>query len=322
MHIALGLGSMLLVALGAYLVLAALRWRSTRAGQRCLQLVILAAPLASLGVGIGGLYHFSGRPCLLSAPLWDQVLAVLLPLGAGLVAAAAVGLGFVRVALLDHVVLRDGLPFPAELEERVRHAAAALGVSPPRIFLRASDAPLALVCGVRCPTLVLSTWMLQRLDARELESVLAHELGHLARRDYPMAWLATVLRDAFFYLPTSRRAFRQIQHDKELACDDLAVSVTGRPLALASALAKVWQRSAAAPTFAAGQALAEPGTTIEQRIRRRLAPIVPAAPSLNPSTAKVGGLLTAGLAIGLGTSLAVLTELMGCGPSRLLSQLL
>ena len=54
-------------------------------------------------------------------------------------------------------------------------------------------------------------------------------------------WFATVLRDAFFYLPTSRVAYHQLQHEKELACDDLAVGVTHWPLALASALAKAWQ---------------------------------------------------------------------------------
>lgn len=321
MHTALGLGSMLLVALGAHLMLAALHRRSSWAGRRYVQLVVLAAPLASLGLGIGGLYHFAGRPCLLSAPFWDQVLGWLLPLGAALVALLAVGLGCVRVVLLHHAVFRNGLPVPAALEERVRHSAAALGVPSPRIFLRASDAPLALVCGSRRPTLVLSTWMIEQLDARELESVLTHELSHLARRDYPMAWLASVLRDAFFYLPTSRRVFRQIQAEKEFACDDLAVSVTGRPLALASALAKVWQQGLAPPTFVAGQALVESGTTIEQRIRRLLDPTAVAWRAPAPTTVRSRGLLAASLALVLITSLAVATELMGCGPSWVISRL-
>lgn len=51
MHTALGLGSMLLVALGAYLALAEMHHRSAWAGRRYLHLVILAAPLASLGLG-------------------------------------------------------------------------------------------------------------------------------------------------------------------------------------------------------------------------------------------------------------------------------
>ncbi len=85
------------------------------------------------------------------------------------------------------------------------------------------------------------TWMIEHLDRRELEAVLAHELEHAARHDSLVIWFATVLRDAFFYLPTSRVAYHQLQHEKELACDDLAVGVTHWPLALASALAKAWQ---------------------------------------------------------------------------------
>ncbi|GHO95812.1 hypothetical protein KSF_058600 [Reticulibacter mediterranei] len=53
-----------------------------------------------------------------------------------------------------------------------------------------------------------------------------HELEHVARRDYLIMFLATVLRDAFFYMPTSWIAYRQLQREKELVCDDLTVGVT------------------------------------------------------------------------------------------------
>jgi len=165
--------------------------------------------------------------------------------------------------------------------------------------------------------------MLKHLDSRELESVLAHELSHLTRRDYPVAWLATLLRDAFFYLPSSRRAFRQIQQDKELACDELAISVTGRPLALASALAKVWQQSLSVPMFTAAQPLLEPGTAIEMRIERLLSLSGPTARprTSDPTMLSVGGVLAIGLLLALGLSAVVVTEAMGCGPTWLLSQL-
>jgi beta-lactamase regulating signal transducer with metallopeptidase domain len=67
-----------------------------------------------------------------------------------------------------------------------------------------------------------------------------HELAHVARQDPLIFWMGRVLRDAFWYLPTSRAAYRQLEEDKEFACDDLVVGVTHRPLALASALTKVW----------------------------------------------------------------------------------
>jgi len=82
--------------------------------------------------------------------------------------------------------------------------------------------------------------MIDHLDRRELEAVLMHELVHVHRHDYLLNWVALLLRDAFFYLPTSRIAYRQLHHEKELASDDLVAQSTKRPLALASALTKVW----------------------------------------------------------------------------------
>jgi len=90
---------------------------------------------------------------------------------------------------------------------------------------------------------VLSSWMIDQLDGQELDSVIAHELGHIAYHDFAIMWLASVLRDAFWYLPSSRTAYAQMQNEKELACDDMAVTVTQRPLGLASALAKVWEQA-------------------------------------------------------------------------------
>ena len=88
--------------------------------------------------------------------------------------------------------------------------------------------------------MLLSTWMVDHLDQQELEAVLMHELVHVRRRDYLLNWVALLLRDAFFYLPTSRIAYRQLHYEKELASDDLVAQSTKRPLALASALTKVW----------------------------------------------------------------------------------
>ncbi len=126
-----------------------------------------------------------------------------------------------------------------KLQARVDAWTHSRGMGPVRVRLTQSARPLALIYGIRRPTALLSTWMLEQLDNAELEAVLTHELMHVSRGDYLVNWIATMLRDAFFYLPTSRRAYQQLRHEKELACDDLVVQTTRRPLALASALTKV-----------------------------------------------------------------------------------
>jgi Zn-dependent protease with chaperone function len=59
--------------------------------------------------------------------------------------------------------------------------------------------------------------MVHTLDTQELETVLAHELAHHARRDSRITWWALLLRDAFCYLPTSRLIpFRNLTSNIEM----------------------------------------------------------------------------------------------------------
>jgi hypothetical protein len=139
-----------------------------------------------------------------------------------------------------------------------------------------------------------------------------------------MTWLATMLRDAFFYLPTSRAAYRQLQQEKELACDDLAVGATHRPLALASALAKVWQHAVEGPRFGSAQSLTGVGESINGRIERLLATPKPTASRVGSYAAvfriRIPALV--GLLILEAVNVTLILALMGCGPALLLGKLL
>ncbi len=317
MHTLLGLSSLLLVLVGSALALRALRRLEHLAQRRDLQLLILAAPVLSLTLGLGGLYHFVGRTCFLAAPRWDYWSGVALPLLMGLIALGGLGLGVVRLALMTWMLGRRGMPAGPGLQALAERLSTRLGVPCPRVLVCAYDRPLALTYGLWRPTVLLSAWMLQHLDARELEAAVAHELGHVARRDYLVGWLAMVLRDAFCYLPTSWAAYRQLQREKELACDELAVGATQQPLALASALAKVWQHALAGSRAGMAQALVGGGDAIEDRIKRLLdGPALVAAPPR--ARAIVLGVGFAGL-IGLialqAVNVTILLAPMGCGPA-------
>lgn len=317
MHTLLALSSLLLVLFASALALAFLRRVGHWTQRRNLQVLILVVPVVSLTLGLGGLHHFAGRACFLTAPAWDYALGVASPLLMGLIALLGLGLGVVRLVLLAWVMRRREIPAGPRMETLAADLAERLGASRPRVRLCAYDRPLALTYGLWQPTVLLSAWMLRQLDAGELEAVLAHELGHVARRDYLLVWLATVLRDAFCYLPTSWAAYRQLQQDNEQACDELAVGVTQKPLALASALTKVWQHALDGPMRGPAQALSGAGDTLEWRITRLLNAPTSAAP---PPRARLLALSigAAGL-IGLialqAVNVAVMLAPMGCGPA-------
>ena len=316
MHTLLTLLSLLFVVAACYLAFGILHRIEGWTSRRDLQFWVLVVPLVSLVLCIAALAHFVYQDCLLNAPTWDHLLALALPLSMGFIAFGGAVLGVVRLMLISWFVARHGGVVTRELQALAKLQAERLGLTQPRLLVCLYDQPLALTCGWWRPTLLLSTWMVDHLDRRELEAVVAHELAHVARSDCLVIWLATMLRDAFFYLPTSRVAYRQLQQEKELACDDLAVGLTNRPLALASALAKVWHEMVSAPTFGVAQAFAERGDLIETRIARLMAHAKPtrnAADSRKVSLKITVFALVSLIAVETASAVVIL-GLMGCGP--------
>lgn len=110
----------------------------------------------------------------------------------------------------------------------------------PRARLTASTrAPAPLAQGVLRPEVCLPVRVLAELTEGQQETLLAHEMGHLARRD--PAWLlaARVLEGLFFFQPLNRLARMRLQEIAEYRADDWAVTATGRPLDLARCLTRV-----------------------------------------------------------------------------------
>ncbi len=317
MHVLLFLLSLLLVVLGGYAALGVLRrvedWRQ----RRRLELLVLAAPVASLSVAAIELYHFMGRICFLAAPPWDDMLSTAGPAAMGVVVLGAIAWGTLRLGLMSSAFARRPCLADPGLQALAGRLAHRLGVPRPRVRVCVSRRPVALNWGLRRPTLLLSTWMLDHFDAQELEAVLAHELGHAAQHDALVVWLATVLRDAFFYLPTSHLAYRHLQADKELASDDLAVRVTERPLALASALAKVWRQAVGHPALGVAQAFTEEGSELERRIERLIeGERQTAAPRSPAGVASAGASALVGLLALQGAGVVVMfLDPMSCGPA-------
>lgn len=243
--------------------------------RRHLQLFILVAPACALLLGLVILRLCFARAiscftqladCLTGTgwQIWPQTI-----LGAlGVMGLIASLLAVARLAILGWIVQRRSVPATGDLQRSVAELAEQIGVALPRVRIWAVDRPLAFTCGLMRPTIVLSPWMVRHLDQRELEAVITHELAHVGRQDQRVLVVATWLRDAFWYLPTSRLAWRQLHLDQELACDDLAIRVTNRPLALASALAKVWYAGVAMPGQGYAPALIDDTDALETRIAR------------------------------------------------------
>ena len=174
-----------------------------------------------------------------------------------------------------------------ELHAMVDRLCALADMPRPKVAIADTDVPNAFATG-RTPRRALvcvTTGILRRLDARELEAVLAHELSHVAHRDVTVMTVASFLgvlagmitrfglqmgmvggnrrgRDekngaAVFLLillvsavvyAVSHLLVRALSRYRELAADRAGAILLGAPAALASALQKISGEMAAIPT--------------------------------------------------------------------------
>ncbi len=112
--------------------------------------------------------------------------------------------------------------------------------------------PMAL--GYLKPAILLPQSMVLALTDDELQHVLLHESAHLLRRDDWMALGERVLRALFCFQPAMHFIGRQIEREREVACDDWVIAQSGEAKPYATSLARVAELGSAArvPMLATG----------------------------------------------------------------------
>jgi len=141
---------------------------------------------------------------------------------------AAVGLLVVRLAM-GQVALsrlwRAARPVPDWAEQVFRELAAPVC---PRARLGACGHASGPVCfGVFRPRVLVPASLLAAGDGPELRAVLAHELGHLRRRDPLAGWFLGLARAVYFVWPWLAGLRREVRLAQEYLADADAARTTG-----------------------------------------------------------------------------------------------
>ena len=167
-----------------------------------------------------------------------------------------------------------------ELHGMIDRLVALADMPKPRVAIADTDLPNAFATG-RSPdhaVVCVTTGIMRRLDAEELEGVLSHELAHVANRDvavmtvasalgllagfitrwglyfgggrnrngapaFIVIWLVSIVVYVISFLLT-----RALSRYRELSADRGGAYLTGKPSALASALTKISGDMARIPT--------------------------------------------------------------------------
>ena len=99
---------------------------------------------------------------------------------------------------------------------------------------RTVDSPM--VIGLIRPVVLVPVSAFTSLTPDQLETILAHELLHISRRDHVLNLLQGIMEIALFFHPVTWWLSRQIRVERENCCDDDALTIAGSPRSLAEAL--------------------------------------------------------------------------------------
>jgi TonB family protein len=124
---------------------------------------------------------------------------------------------------LRNLVLHSRPEEPAAAQE----LAQTLGLKPGRIAVRSSArVTIPFTAGVRRPVVLLpENW--REWPEDKLRSVLAHELAHVARKDWMTARLAAVNRALYWFHPAAWWLERRLAAEAEECADQMALAVLG-----------------------------------------------------------------------------------------------
>lgn len=127
-------------------------------------------------------------------------------------------------------------------DEHSREAEAwnDLPVQKADIFILEDDNVVLLSTTGKKGSIYLSSGLLHVLDRDQVRAAIAHEFAHVMRSKQPLLVILFFFRIVMFYNPVILMEFRRIIQEDEKICDDIAVSLTHNPNALASALRKLY----------------------------------------------------------------------------------
>lgn len=181
-------------------------------------------------------------------------------------------------------------PFPTEVEARLRCWAEARGRGRRTRLVVSDDVRAAAVLGCGRPVIAVAPSLLEHLDDDDLDRVMIHEWAHVQRRDDLAQVVQCGIRVLAGWHPAVWWLDRRLHVEREVACDETAVTLTGCAKRYAACLATL----ASLPLTRAPSLTAMPAATtagLESRIVRILRSGRPAARQRRPAPAGAAAFL-------------------------------
>ncbi|MGO8699600.1 MAG: M56 family metallopeptidase [Limisphaerales bacterium] len=154
---------------------------------------------------------------------WSVLLTVIWAMGAAiLVARIAIQSMFFRRRLR-----REGAVVEPPILELLDNCKSLMRVRKPVRVIETDLVESPALFGFFQPKLLLPKGLTGCFALAELRHIFLHELAHVRRRDMAVQWLGTCFQIVHWFNPVLWFGFQRMAADRELACDELALSVAG-----------------------------------------------------------------------------------------------
>ena len=137
--------------------------------------------------------------------------------------------------------LRSRLNFPADEYwlEMVEKLGEKAGVKRGMELVESALVRSPLVVGHLKPMILFPIGAINKLNTKEVEAILAHEIAHVLRNDYIFNIIQSVIEALFYFHPAVWWISANIRTERENSCDDVAIALCGNSMTYAKALVSV-----------------------------------------------------------------------------------
>lgn len=129
--------------------------------------------------------------------------------------------------------------FPVQVESSLLHWNRVQSQGRHATLVVSESVTAAAVLPWGTPMIAVSPSLVRTLDAVELDRVLIHEWAHVQRRDDIVNLLQIVVRAIAGWHPAVWWLDRRLHVEREIACDEMTVAITGSPKSYAECLIKL-----------------------------------------------------------------------------------
>ena len=129
--------------------------------------------------------------------------------------------------------------FPNAVEDRLRHWTQVKEQGRQTHLVLSDDVTAAAVIGGGAPAIAVAPALVEHLTADELDRVVIHEWAHVQRRDDIANIFQMIARLLVGWHPALWWFDRRLQAEREAACDETAVHMTGSSKGYAACLLKL-----------------------------------------------------------------------------------